>query len=226
LHRPPKLLLPSTPFRRMMLIGAFFVAATTLYQCLSSPRSVDPSNVAEVVNELFPGKKDQFYSLGDTGAELRHGNVILSIAFSNDWSIRTDGKQKILTHKDKSSICHSHVIPVAEYNQMVQEYETLGRALRTMMQEAMKLAAPPGAEVSARVTKLFEEAGPPLRIGNRVIGSMTLGERTARQVQISVWTVNADNAANLNCARVNADASEMSLLEEMARAYRFKSAGN
>lgn len=203
----------------MMLIGAFFVAASTLYQCMSSRRGPTP---ADIVNDILPGKEENLNVTGQDGAELRQGEVILDTAFSSDWTVTSNENGKILTNKDRVSICQSYVVPIADYNRLVEKSGTIEQALQDTMEATLKLIAPPGAGFSARTTPLFNEIGPPARIGNRLEGSITMGARSSRQVQIVVWTFNERYAANLNCARVNADASDTSLLERMARAYRFK----
>lgn len=206
----------------MTLIAVALIFATMLYQAFSLLTAHAPPTATDVAGWLVPRKEIQKNLPEVTGAELQHRRVVLSTAFTDDWSVRTDGSKTVFAHKDNASICQSHVGPVAEFDEMVKTSNTLGEALRTMMQTAMELIAPPNAAVSATSSKLFEEEGPPLRAGYRVVGSLTLGASSAKQTQIVVWTVNADSAANLNCARV--DGNETPLLMEVAKAFKFKSA--
>ena len=241
MQRPPKLKLPSTSGRRMALIGMFFVVSLVLYQCavssnprtsVNQPASGYRPTASEVAEIVAPAAKVQPLVKGGAeprqdkgGAELQHDDVVVSTGFSGDWSVRNDGRQKILTHKNGESICQSLVIPISEYNAMLQEAGSLENAQRAIMDAAMEQVAPQ-AKRSATVTKLFQESGPPIRVGSRVEGSVSVRGRTARMIQITVWTANAKNAASLTCARVGTDASDTTMLEQMVRAYKFKMARN
>lgn len=230
--RLPKIRIPKSPLWSMTVIGLFFILISIAISALrSEPLPSEPAD--RIRDQVIPPNKDQFGNDSTQSAPtregqaddhmiaLKHGPVMMASAFPGDWSVRSEGRQIIITSPSKSFICQSLVIPKKEYVEMVTQFDNDILQMQREIFMTAGLSLPPTATISVDAAQYFREVGSITRTGINGTVKINAGGRTIQNTAWVVWAVNDQNAASLSCTKLDSNSQEETDILKSMQAYTF-----
>lgn len=237
MSRPPKVKRPLSSNLSLAIVGLSFVIIAFFINALFTRHSDPiPEPADQIADLVIPTDKDQSRNKvteppdakGVTSPNadgpmimLKHGPVTMVSGFPSDWSIRSEGRQILITSPSKSFICQSLVIPKAEYADMLAQVDNDIVQLQHEIFSMAGTALPPTAALSVDVAQTFHEAGSVTRTGIDGIVEITAEGQTIRNTNRVVWAVGDQDAASLSCAKLKENRSEEKIILDSIQKYTF-----